>query len=385
MSRTGRPLRVVVAGTGFGRVYLDAVRGDPDGFTLTGILAKGSDYSRRSAERLGVPLYTNVEKLPEDTEVVCVVVCSGATGGPGSDITRAALRRGMHVLQEHPVHAGELADNLRAARDGDAAYAVGTLYPDLAPVRAFLAAAEVLRAEGPVRFIDAACNSQVAYPLLDVLGRAAGTLRPWGFRAQPEPDPQLAGLAGGVQPFRTLHALVGGAPVTLRVQNQVHPDDPDNHSHLLHRITLGTDAGVLSLADTHGPVLWNPRLHAPRDATGRLVLAGPGTERLAEPSTTQLHPAAESYHQVFAHLWPQAVLAALHRLRDAAADPALRPAAGQWALSVSRCWADLTAQLGMPELITTPEPPVVPRGDLWAAAAGAVAPPPTDLAEGPSR
>lgn len=384
MSRAGRPLRVVVAGTAFGRVYMDAVRSDPEGFCLSGVLAKGGDYSRRLAERSGVPLHTDVAELPEDTDVLCVVVRSGATGGPGSDIARAALRRGMHVLQEHPVHAQELAGNLRAARDGGAAYAVGTLYPDLAPVRAFLAAAEVLRARGPLRFIDAACNSQVAYPLLDILGRAAGALRPWAFHAQPVPDASLAGPADGAQPFRTLHAVAGGTPVTLRVQNEVHPEDPDNHSHLLHRIALGTDAGVLSLADTHGPVLWNPRLHAPRDATGRLILTGPGTERLAAPPTVPLHPAADSYHQVFARLWPRAVLAALHRLREAAADPLRRPAAGQWALSVSRCWADLTAQLGMPELITPPEPPVVPWADLRDAAAGAVASLTTDPAEGPT-
>ncbi|GAA2485651.1 hypothetical protein GCM10023100_06160 [Actinocorallia cavernae] len=369
-------MRVVVAGTAFGRIYLDAVRRDPEAFTLTGILAKGGEYSRQLAARAGVPLYTDAARLPEDTDVVCVVVRSGATGGPGSDIARTALRRGMHVLQEHPVHAAELADNLRAARDGDAAYAVGTLYPDLAPVRAFLAAAEALRGRGPVRFVDAACNSQVAYPLLDVLGRAVGALRPWAFSAQPGPDGALAALMDGAQPFRTLHAVVGGAPVTLRVQNEVHPDDPDNHSHLLHRIALGTDAGVLTLADTHGPVLWNPRLHAPRDTTGRLVLAGPGTERLATPSTVLLHPAADSYHDVFARLWPDAVLAALHRLRDAAADPVLRPTAGQWALSVSRCWADLTAQLGMPDLIRPPEPPVVPWSDLREAACAAASPAP---------
>ncbi|WP_431981408.1 Gfo/Idh/MocA family oxidoreductase [Streptomyces qinglanensis] len=369
MSAPRPPLRVVVAGTAFGRIYLDAVRSDPRGFALTGILAKGGDHSRTLAERAGVPLYTDHGQLPDDTDAVCVVVRSGATGGPGSDIARAVLRRGMHVLQEHPVHAGELADNLKAARDGDAAYAVGTLYPDLAPVRAFLAAAAVLRSRGPLRFVDAACNSQVAYPLLDVLGRAVGALRPWAFRAQPAPGPGLTALTDGTQPFSALHAVVGGVPLTLRVQNQVHPDDPDNHSHLLHRISLGTDAGVLTLADTHGPVLWNPRLHAPRDTTGRLVLAGPGTERLAAPSTAQLHPAADSYHQVFSHLWPQAVGAALHRLRDAATEPALRPAAGQWALSVSRCWADLTAQLGMPALIAPAEPPVVPLADLRNAAA----------------
>lgn len=370
MSRDGGPLRVVVAGTAFGRIYLDAVRASAGAFTLTGVLAKGSDFSRRLAEREGVPLYTAPEQVPDSTDIVCVVVRSGATGGPGSELARAFLRRGMHVLQEHPVHADEIVENLRAARDGDAAYAVDTLYPDLAPVRAFLAAAATLRARGPLRFLDAACNSQVAHPLLDVLGRAVGGPRPWAFGACHEPDAALAAAAHGPQPFRTLHAVLGGVPATLRVQNQVHPDDPDNHSFLLHRIALGTDAGVLTLADTHGPVLWNPRLHAPRDATGRLVLAGPGTERLAAASTTRLHRAAGSYHEVFAQLWPQAVLSALHRLREAAAAPARRAAAGQWALTVARCWTQLTARLGMPELIRPPEPPVVTADELARASAG---------------
>lgn len=368
--RTARdPRRVVVAGTAFGRVYLDALRASGGEFALTGVLARGSEFSRRTAADRGVPLYTDPDQVPDDTDIVCVVVRSGATGGPGSDLARSFLRRGIHVLQEHPVHATEIADTLRVARDGDAAYAVNTLYPDLAPVRAFLAAAEVLRAKGPLAFLDASCNSQVALPLLDVLGRAAGTLRPWAFGPceGPPEHGEVARSAAHAQPFGALHAVFGGVPTTLRVQNQVHPEDPDNHSHLLHRITLGSDAGVLTLADTHGPVLWNPRLHAPRDETGRLVMSGEGTDRLAVPSTSVLYDAAPRYHEVFAGLWPGAVLTALRRLDDAAADPPSRAAAGQWALAVSRCWADLTARIGLPELIRPPEPPIVAQAELAAA------------------
>ncbi|GAA2069004.1 hypothetical protein GCM10009801_17980 [Streptomyces albiaxialis] len=367
-----RPLRVVVAGTAFGRVYLDAVRASRGAFVLTGILARGGEFSRETAAREGVPLFTDPARVPGDTDIACVVVRSGATGGPGSELAGALLRRGIHVLQEHPVHAEEIAANLRAAREGEAAYAVNTLYPDIGPVRAFLAAAEVLRARQPLRFLDAACNSQVAYPLIDILGRAAGTLRPWAYGPPGETPDQPTGPGGGEGPFRSLHAVVGGVPVTLRVQNEVHPDDPDNHSHLLHRIALGCDGGVLTLADTHGPVLWNPRLHAPRDATGRLVTAGPGTERLAVPATSVLYGASSTYHDVFATLWPEAVLAALHRLRGDIADRARRATAGQWALSVSRSWADLTARLGMPALIGPPEPEPVPWSALTDAVAGAV-------------
>jgi thiazolinyl imide reductase len=349
----------VVAGTAFGRIYLDAIGRAADSFALAGILARGSDFSARLAARYGVPLYTDPDEAG-DVDIACVVVRSGTIGGPGSDLARSFLRRGVHVMQEHPVHPDELAQNLRAAREGDAAYTVHTLYPDLAPVRSFLAAAAVLRQENGVAFLDAACNSQVAYPLLDVLGRAAGSLRPWAFGAVRPVDPAVAEACADAQPFQVLHAAVGGIPLTLRVQNQVHPEDPDNHSHLLHRITVGGDAGVLTLADTHGPVLWNPRLHSPRDETGRLLFAGAGTERLTVPSTSALGPEPGTLHEVFSVLWPDAVARALERFAADIRDPRRRVHSGQWALAVSRAWSDLTAVLGVPELIRPGEPPVLP-------------------------
>ncbi|MFI6688542.1 Gfo/Idh/MocA family oxidoreductase [Streptomyces sp. NPDC050485] len=362
---THAPLRVVVAGTAFGRIYLDAVRSAPQEFTLAGVLARGGDYSVKLAARHGVPLFTSAEAVPDDIDIACVVVRSGATGGPGSELAQAMLRRGIHVLQEHPVHSTEVAACLRAAKQGGAAYAVNTLYPNLRPIRQFLAAAEFLRARQPIRFLDAACNSQVAYPLLDVLGRAAGGLRPWSF-GEPADAPENTSTP---QPFLNLNAVIGGVPVTVRVQNQVHPGDPDNHSLLMHRISLGCDAGVLTLADTHGPVLWNPRMHSPRDETGRLVMSGPGTERLAVPSTSVLGEATtRSYHEVFARTWPDAVLVALRGLVRDIAEPGRRARSGQWALAVTRAWSDLTARIGMPELVRPDEPEPIAFDELAAAA-----------------
>ncbi|MEV8393534.1 MULTISPECIES: Gfo/Idh/MocA family oxidoreductase [unclassified Streptomyces] len=359
---SGAPLRVVVAGTSFGRIYLDAVRSAPERFELAGVLARGSAYSGECAERHGVPLFTSVAQVPDDVDIGCVVVRSGATGGPGSEIAQALLSRGVHVLQEHPVHAAEITECVRAARAGGAAYAVNTLYPDIQPVRRFLAAAGAVRRRQDIRFIDAACNSQVAYPLLDVIGRAVGTLRPWSF-AEPRT------VAG--QPFLSLNAVVGGVPVTLRVQNQVHPEDPDNHSFLMHRLALGCDGGVLSLADTHGPVLWNARMHAPRDPAGRLVMRGAGTGRLAEPSSTVLGPAATgTFHDVFGELWPDAVRRSLFSLCADIDRPERRARSAQWALGVSRSWADLTTRLGMPELIRPTEPEPLPATELTAAVEG---------------
>lgn len=362
--------RVIVAGTAFGRIYLQALARAHERYELVGILSRGNAYSRACADHYGVPLYEAVEQVPDTVDIACVVVRSGATGGAGSELAQQLLRRGIHVLQEHPVHHREIAACMQAARQGQAAYAVNTLYPNILAIRRFLAVADYLREQHGLAYIDAACNSQVAYPLLDILGRLAGGLRPWAFAAP--------AASVGAHPFTHLSASFNGVPISLRVQNQVHPQDPDNHSFLLHRLELGCEAGVLSLCDTHGPVLWNPRLHAPRDSTDRLIMAGPGSERLAGPTLVVLDPQIPaSYHQVFNQVWPDAVCLALDALCADIETPARRLRSGVWATEVSMAWREMNSLIGMPQLIEPPVPQALPLAELHRCA-DAVQPPGAD-------
>ncbi|MBF6309481.1 Gfo/Idh/MocA family oxidoreductase [Nocardia farcinica] len=252
--------RVVVCGTSFGRVYLRAVQADPD-VELAGIVSRGSATSREIAKTSGVPHYCGVDELPGDIDIACVAVRAGAAGGDGAQLAQQLLRRGIHVLQEHLLHPGELADCLRTARAHDARYRLNAFYPHLRPVELFLRAAAILRARQRPLHVDAAAGGQVAYSLLDIVGRAVGKLRPWAIGEPAPVAPEPAALADPPMPYTHLAAVIGGVPVSLRVQNQIHPADPDNHALLLHRIAIAFEGGVLSLADTHGPVLWSPRLH----------------------------------------------------------------------------------------------------------------------------
>jgi pyochelin biosynthetic protein PchG len=374
----GPPLRTVVCGTVFGRFYLDALRPAPPGFELAGVLAGGGARSRATAARYGVPYYTAVDQLPDDVGAACVVVRAGAAGGPGTELAKALLARAVHVLQEQPAHPQEVADCLRLARANAVQYRVNSFYPHLAPVRRFAARARALRALRPLRYVDAACSSQVLFPLLDMLGQALGGLGPWAF-ADPAPVADVQAATGAAVPFRNLHGAVAGVPLTLRVHNQIHPGDPDNHAHLLHRVTLGTDAGALTLTDTHGPVLWTPRLHVNRGADGLLALEGPDTDRLDQPSTTVLDEEPPlSFRQTFGTLWPEGIRHALAALRAAISEPDGRTAAAQYALTVSRMWLDVTARLGRPELVEAAECPPLRLADLAAHC-----PPPR--APGPAR
>ncbi|WND34098.1 Gfo/Idh/MocA family oxidoreductase [Streptomyces sp. BB1-1-1] len=351
MSEASSPLRVLVCGTNFGRFYAEAVRRRP-GYVLAGILSRGSAASRAYAQSVGVPFFTEVDDLPAGIDAACVAVSSSISGGQGTELARALMDRGIHVLQEHPVHLTELTGNLRHARKRGVQYRLNTHYPHVAPVRAFVEAARRLVAEQRPLFVDAATPVHLMHPLVDILGQAMGTLRPWRF-ADPAPLPAEI----GPQPFRSLHGVFAGVPLTLRVHHQLDPSDRDNHALHWHRISLGTEGGVLTLADTHGPVLWSPRLHIGRDADRRFVLDGPGTGRLGL-GTTAVVGTTVSFRTVFSDLWPEAIGTALDGLREAVVQGGDALRAGQYDLAVCRIWTDLAARLGPPEIVrpATPRP-----------------------------
>jgi pyochelin biosynthesis protein PchG len=352
--------RIVVCGTTFGRVHLAALTGPDAPAVLAGVLARGSARSVELAAAAGVPLYRSVDELPADVDAACVAVRAGVVGGPGTDLALALLRRGVHVLAEHPVHRDELARCLRQARESGVHYRLNDHYPHVDAVARFVGAAHALYAYGPPRWVDAATGIQVAFALVDILGRALPAVRPWAF-ADPAPWPDaLARLAREGAPLRSVDGVLGGVPLTLRVHNEVDPRDPDNHAHLLHRITIGTDAGNLTLLNTHGPVVWSPRMHVAGGSRADHTRGGP-----AVPSAAPIGDAcAPSFDHIVRAGWPVAMrsaIAAWLRDVDAGVDPLRR---GQRDLTLCEVWQDLTTRIGQPRLVHGRAPVPVGAGDL---------------------
>ncbi|MFF5937256.1 Gfo/Idh/MocA family oxidoreductase [Streptomyces sp. NPDC012508] len=347
---TSGPMRVVVCGTRFGQVYLSALaHAAPGRFQLAGIVARGSERSVALAKEYGVPLYGAVEELPDDIDAACVVVSTAVGGGRGVELSRALLGRGVHVLQEHPLHPDELADCLRTARRAGVQYMVNTFYPHVEPVRRFIASARrLVRLRRPV-FVDAMCAVQVSFDLLDILAEIFDGPRPWSISS--------VGTAAG-RPMVALDGQIAGVPLTLRVENRMQAGD-DSTSLLLHRITVGTDAGNLMLANTHGPVIWSPVLRTLSGSTGERLPGRDDPEELWPDGLAvtgeYVGPAETPTWRAAMHdVWGEGVLTALDLLRervDAGTDP-LR--GGQRHLAVARAWQELTEVLGYPE-VATPE------------------------------
>ncbi|MGV9775847.1 Gfo/Idh/MocA family oxidoreductase [Streptosporangium sp. NPDC003464] len=365
MSR--RP-RVIVCGTGFGRVHLAALARPGVPFELAGVLARGGERSRRCARQAGVPLYTRVAEVPDGVDLACVVLLGEVNGGPGSAVAAQFMSRGVHVLQEGPLLHDELAASLRAARREGVFYQVNTHYTHLPPVRRFTAAARVLLARQRPLFVDAVCGVQVSYNLFDILGRTLGGLRPWRFADPPDVPEEVRRLSDVEPPFRTLTGVLAGVPLTLRVQNQLNPADPDNHAHFLHRITLGTEGGTLTLANTHGPVLWSPRPHLPAQARLLATLDGAADEHLDFPSSAPIGPArAPSYREILGDMWPAGVERALRATWEARREGVDPLRDGQYHLSVCKVWQAMAGALGFPERLLGPAPRPISADELISA------------------
>lgn len=367
--------RVVICGTKFGRVYLAAFTDPSFPFELAGVLARGSERSSACAESYGVPLFEKSDDLPADIDIACVVVSAGINGGKGAELAQALMDRGINVLQEHPLHHGELAACLRSARTNGVSYHLNTHYIHLEPVRHLLGAARRLFDRQQPLFVDAVCAIQVTYPLLDILGQALGRVRPCAFNAAPVATEELLSICDQPPPFRSLDGAIGGTPLGLRVQNQLDPSDPDNHAHLLHRITFGTEGGQLTLLNTHGPVFWTPRPHLPRGEAFVSLHELDGAQ-LDYPTAEPLGAAcAPSYREILRSIWPAGIRRALVELRTAITGDDDTMRRGQYHLTLCRVWQDLTGLLGYPELMSRSEPALLPAAAVDPYVEEAVAAP----------
>lgn len=357
--------RVVVCGTRFGRIYLAAFDQPGFGFELAGILARGSDRSCRCAARYGVPLFTGLDELPDGIDIACVVIGGAVNGGPGAQIAQKLLQRGIHVLHEHPVHHTELETCLRTASQQGVVYHLNTLYPQTEPVRRFLAAGHRLLRQQPALFLDAVASCQVLYPLLDVLTALLGRIRPWAFADPPDRSALRPALATPDVPLTSVDGVLGGVPLTLRLQNQLDADEPNNYAHLLHRITVGTEGGQLTLVNAHGPVVWTPRPHLPADADGAARYTDSAAPHLAYPSAEPVGPAiAPTYRGILERVWPDAVRRALSQLWAAAQYGEDCWIPGQRHLTLCQLMADLVRSAGRPQIVRHNGPPEVLSASL---------------------
>ncbi|MCR5529287.1 MAG: Gfo/Idh/MocA family oxidoreductase [Saccharofermentans sp.] len=333
--------KVAVCGTGFGIFYAEAAVRNSN-MELTGIVARGSERSVRCAERYGVPLYHDVDELPSDTDIVCVVVRSSILGGSGTDIALKCLSRGMSVILEQPVHHEDLMRLFKTALQNGCAYMTGNLYANLKEIRRFLQVAGKLKdSESRLEYIDCGSSVQAFYPFVEILGRLTGGEMEVKFI-----DEQRGS-------FKTVTGEIGKVPFSFRFNNELDPKDPDNHMRILHSISCYYDTGRLELVDSRGPLIWYPRLDIPWyvfDRGGFPETPDGYPEHVRRSDVVMLTPDnsefEKPYHISLERDWVNSISMDLDLLNSMSSDRKSLMMRAQSEQRYSRQWNELSKKLG---------------------------------------
>ncbi|SHI25545.1 Gfo/Idh/MocA family oxidoreductase [Pollutimonas bauzanensis] len=329
--------RVLIAGAKFGEVYLNAFLQPQAGLELAGLLARGSRRAQQLAHDFGIPLYTSLEQLPDDIDIACVVVRSTVAQGEGSQLAADLLRRGIHVLQEHPLHPDDVARLQALADESNLVYWINSFYPNIPAGRCWIEKASRIRSllEGQKPCSAQLTTSrQLLYSMLDLLLQACGLVDGNGIRVE-----VLDGSDDCFVPLRLV--LPGGSQAVLRLQAYLDPSDPDMFSLVMHRASLAWPSGYLTLESSYGPVLWTGVFHDPQHGSDdRTMYRGANAGGCyAQPTSMVLRDAPGSWRDAFEIDGAAGIAYALRALRqvlDGASVPAAFSPAYQ--LALARLW-----------------------------------------------
>ncbi|MEE4149488.1 Gfo/Idh/MocA family oxidoreductase [Pseudomonas viridiflava] len=338
------PLKVLIVGAKFGELYLNSFLVERPGLQPAGLLANGSPRARALAAAFGIALYTDVEQLPDDLDIACVVVRSAVVGGDGGQLTECLLRRGLHVIQEHPVHPDEIARHQALAISLGRQYLINSFYPNTEAGRCWTGAArrvsQLLEGQQP-NLAQMTTSRQLLYSSLDLLFQALGCERINSVSVR---------LLDRDADFHTLSLDLPDNRVLLRLQSWIVADDPDLHSLIMHQLNLAWPSGYLSLDASYGPVNWTPALHADAHTDDRQTFYTSNADYLQRATALPLHSAASHWRSAHEVEGPAGVGWLLQRLvaqiRGEAACDAL--SAG-YQLAVARLWQEILRCAGPAE------------------------------------
>lgn len=358
-----RKPKAILCGTKWGYMYLRALTSYDSPFELVGILAKGSQRSQIYAVELQIPLYLSVEQLPNDIDLACVIIKSTIIGGEGTDIALQLISRGIHVLQEHPVHGDDIERCMTLAAKKNVVYHVNSHYPNVEPVKTFIDYLAEARNHSVPLFIEATASIQLLYSLLDILGNSLGGFRPYGLGEPGIWHEDLTEICtSSMVPFQSIQAVIAGVSTTIKIHNCYDPEDTDNHFFIMHRVCVGMPSGNLTLVNTHGPVIWSSQFYIPgygdHDVSNSLeerkivfTSCNASTAVSFSPQT------APSICDIANQYWPEGICRALgkihHQMTDRTVpfDQSLR-----YLKDLSSLWNGIINQIGEPQKVMMPVP-----------------------------
>lgn len=336
-----KKLKVVVCGTTFGQFYMEALRQHSDEFDFIGIIAGNSERSKDCSKTFGVPLYHSVDDLPEKPDIACVIIRSGALGGRGTEIAESLMNKGIHIIQEQPIHKTDMKSCIQTGLKNKVHFMTGDLYIHLPEVEKLIRGVKTAMQFQKPSYIHISTCPQVSYPMVDILNQMFAPLPKWSFDTISPAD----------GPFQVASGKLGDIPVYITYNNQIDPADPDNYMHLLHRLTIGFEAGRFELSDTHGPLMWMPRLHVPTESYSTGILDTEFPEHMNEYTANILGEFKPiTYKDMILKTWITAIYGDLAEMKSLILGRKNGRARSQREILCSQRWHEFTQALGFASL-----------------------------------
>ena len=277
-----------------------------------------------------------------EIDLACVVIGSTLIGGAGSDLVKQLLKNGVNVIQEQPVHLKEYIEFLKLSRENSCFYKLNTFYPNLKSVDTFLSLSKKLNKLSKIRFISAQCSVHVLFPLIDILGRALGGLKPYEFRNISTQNIE--------SPFEIIEGYINDIPICISVQNQMTAKNPDNYMLLMHKIMFITNSGNLTLSGTNGPIIWESCLDKPHDKNGKFNL-----EESNEFSKLKTFEIAEDNEETYSSMmklsWVNSISKSIIEFINCIDSKKANIVEQQYLISAIETWGELSRELGQSKII----------------------------------
>lgn len=344
--------KVLICGTAYGQVYLSAFLMSSPQFKLAGILGKGSLRTQVFAKEFGVPFYTSVSEMSEEIDIACVAIRSTIAGGEGTFITKELLNRGIHVIQEHPLHAREIQECKALARSKGVIFHVNSHYINVDPIMTFIDYVRRMRKMQEPFYIEASAAPQTTFSLMDIIGQALEGLNPFVYTQPMKPEKNIMDASSTkLIPFLSIQGVLKGIPIIFTIQNYIDSKQFDNHYLHMHRISIGNETGNITLLNTHGPLIWSGSFSIDEEKykeensfRNRKTAFGGYNEPTAVLFTPEKAP---SLVEISRKHWPKAVLRALTKMKNEI--ETRETAVGQsenYLVSLSEAWLELTKKIG---------------------------------------
>ncbi len=238
----------LLCGTGYGASYLP-VLANSSSIKLAGILSRGSDRSIYYARSKGVPHHLSLDEIA-DKQINLVIVA--VSGEAGFNLAIESLRRGFHVIAEHPWRAEHIEIANATAVKSKSIFHINGHWGDLKHGLEFIQACKVARKYNPPSFVSLMTNPRTLYSALDLVARSVGELVPESFAGIQNQSPD--------DPFAILYGRGGEAQLTIQNQRFTSAIDDGTYALVNHHCVIGFPHGHLTLSEASAPGTWTPEM-----------------------------------------------------------------------------------------------------------------------------